>query len=147
MIDLKAWRRIDAFRTAVNKTPYYRTISMELVRVDRKGAVVRLKSSRKHRNPWGMVHGGALASLVDSTGGLSTVPHLKDGETIMTVSLQVDYFAPAVTGEVIARGKMVHRSKRLARAETIIEDGKKNLIAKGQATYMIFSAKNDQRKT
>lgn len=138
MIDLKSWRRSDAFRDAVNKTPYYRTISMELMKLDRKGAVARIRSGRKHRNPWGTVHGGALASLADSASGLSTVPHLRDGETIMTTSLQIDYFAPAVKGDVIARAKMVHRSKRLARAEAVIEDGQKNLIAKGHATYMIF---------
>jgi len=109
--------------------------------------MARIKSSLKHRDPWGTVHGGALASLVDSTSGLSTSPHLKDGETIMTISLQVDYFAPAVKGDVIARGRMVQRGKRLARTEAVIEDEQKNLIAKGQAMYMIFSAKNDQRKS
>ncbi len=147
MIDLKSWPDNNAFRAAVNKTPYYKTIAMELMKLDKRGAVAKIKSGRKHRNPWGTVHGGALASLVDSTSGLSTVPHLKDGETIMTVSLQVDYFAPAVKGDVIARGRMVHRSKRLARAEAIVEDEQKNLIAKGHAMYMIFSVNNnDQAK-
>jgi uncharacterized protein (TIGR00369 family) len=143
MIDLKSWPDNDAFRAAINKTPYYKTIAMELMKLDKKGAVVIVKSSRRHRNVWGTVHGGAVASLVDSTSGLSVVPHLKDGETIMTISLQVDYFAPVVKGDVTARGKVVHRGKRLARAEAVIEDEQKNLIAKGHAMYMIFSANND----
>ena len=140
MIDLKSWRHdANKFRTEVNKTPYYKTIAMEVMRVDRKGSVVRIKAGRKHRNPWGTVHGGALASLVDSTSGLSVVPHLKDGETIMTVSLHVDYFAPVAKGDILARGKMVHRSKRLARAEAVITDDKKKIVAKGHVSFVIFS--------
>lgn len=146
MIDLKSWRRTEAFRASVNRTPFYKTISMELMKLDKRGAVARVRAGRGHRNVWGTVHGGSLATLADSTCGLSVVPHLKDGETIMTISLQVDYFAPVLKGDVTARGKMVHRSRRVASAEAVIEDDQKNLVAKGHGTYMILSASNQDRK-
>jgi len=142
MIDLKSWRLTEAFTASVNRTPFYKTISMELVKLSRRGAVARIRSDRRHMNVWGTVHGGALASLADSACGFSVVPHLKEGETIMTVSLQIEYFATVLKGDVTARGRMVHRSRRLASAEAVIEDNKKNLVARGHGTYIILSSSN-----
>jgi len=134
-----SWRDSNAVKKYVNNSPFYKTISMKMISTGREGSVVRVKSGQKHKNLWGTVHGGVIASLTDSTCGISVLPSLEDGESIVTTSLQVHYFAPADVGELTAYGTMIHRGRRLAHAEARILDGKKKLIAKGSASFIIVS--------
>ena len=140
-------RAAEAFRAKVNKTPYYRTISMELVSFDKEGSVLKLRAGRKHHNPGGFIHGGALTSLLDSTCGFSVVPHLREGESIITISLNVDFISPPAEGEIISRGRLIHRGRRVARAEAVLTDNQDRIIAKGYASIMISQAQpNETRK-
>ncbi len=130
------FKAFDELPAMVNKTPFYRTIAMELVKVDHEGSVVRLKSDHKHKNILGTIHGGALASLADSACSLSLAPYLKEGETMITISLHVDYIATGSKGDLTGQGKVIHRGRRLIRAEAVITDEEERLIAKGYATLI-----------
>jgi uncharacterized protein (TIGR00369 family) len=132
-----SWTDQNTVKKYVNKSPFYKTISMKMISTGREGSVVRVKSGQKHKNLWGTIHGGVIASLTDSTCGISVLPSLEDGESIVTTSLQVHYFAPTDVGELTAHGTMVHRSGRLAHAEARIFDERKKLIAKGSASFII----------
>ena len=137
MIDSSLWRNAEEAKAKVNKISFYKTVSMELISVDKKGAVLEIRVARKHRNPWGTVHGGVLATIVDSSCGISVWPYLKQGEFVTTISLHVDYMTSANPGDVItARGKLVQHSRTLARAESVITNQDKKIIAKGYATFM-----------
>ena len=131
------WTDPKIVRSKINKSPFYKTISMKMEITNKKGSIVRIKLGNKHKNLWGTVHGGALASLVDSTCGLSVVPYLKDGETMVTVSLYMDYIAPVIEGDILGRGRIIHRGRRLVRAEAIITDQKERIVARGYALFMI----------
>ncbi|MEN6466864.1 MAG: PaaI family thioesterase [Syntrophaceae bacterium] len=137
MFDPLLWKKTEEARAKVNKVPFYKTLSMEMISIDKKGAVLEIKGARKHRNPWGKVHGGVLATIIDSSCGLSVWPHLKQNEFVTTVSLHVDYMSPAHPGDVItARGKLIQQSRTLARAEAVITNQDKKIIAKGYATFV-----------
>jgi uncharacterized protein (TIGR00369 family) len=132
-----AWGDENAIKKYVNKSPFYKTISMKMITTSTEGSVVKVKAGLKHKNLWGTVHGGVMASLADSACGISVLPYLAVGETIVTTSLQMHYFAPADVGELTAYGKMIYRGRRLAHAEAEILDEKKRLIAKGSASFSI----------
>jgi acyl-CoA thioesterase len=132
-----AWGDPDTIKKYVNTSPFYKTISMKMLSTGPEGSVVRVKAGQRHKNLWGTVHGGVLAALADSTCGISVLPSLAVGETIVTTALQMQYIAPAHTGELTAYGTMIHRGRRLAHAEAKILDEKKRLIAKGSASFVI----------
>jgi len=132
-----AWGDSNAVKKRVNKSPFYKTISMKMISTGTEGSVVRVNLGQKHKNVWGTVHGGVMASLADSACGISVLPSLAVGESIVTTSMQMHYFAPADVGGLTAYGTMIHRGRRLAHAEAKIYDGKKRLIAKGMASFVI----------
>lgn len=132
---------IEAFKTAVNKTPYYKTISMELLDLDRGKAIMVVHCARKHINPFGTVHGGALASVIDASCGLAVMYHLKEGEDAITISMHVDFVAPMLQGDITAQARMIQRGKRLARAEAVLTDKSGRLVAKGHASFIVASGK------
>ncbi|MEN6319536.1 MAG: PaaI family thioesterase [Syntrophaceae bacterium] len=123
----------------IGNVPFFKTISMQLEMTNETGSRLRITYSDKHKNIWGTVAGGVIASLVDATCGLSIIPLLNDDEMMMTAGLQVQYFLPVKSGDVVGHGRVVHRGKRLAYAEANIFDEQGKLIAKGHASFMIMS--------
>lgn len=138
-----SWRDLHAVKKYINKSPFYKTLSMKILSTDTRGSIVRVKTGHKHKNLWGTIHGGVMASITDSACGISVIPYLKDGETIVTTSLEIHYFAPAEAGELTAHGTMIHRGRRLAHAEAKIYDERKKLIAKGSASFVIARKERD----
>lgn len=133
---------LEKFLSTTNRAPYYKTISMDVMSYDRKGAVMRIRIGRKHINPFGTVHGGAMASLIDSVGGFAVKPHLKDGGEPIAVSLHIDFIAPVLKGDIIACAKVVHLGRRLARTEAVITDENHKMVAKGTVVYIIAKNQN-----
>lgn len=128
-----------------NNIHFHKTISVTWKKVNKKEVVVQLRVDERHKNFHGLVHGGALATLLDAATGLSVFQHLKDDETAVTVSLNIEFFTPAsIQGDILARGKFIHRSGRLARAEATIIDYDDKMIAKGYATLMIIPRENEE---
>jgi uncharacterized protein (TIGR00369 family) len=137
---------IEEISSKVNKSPFYKTISMAVLEVNKDGSLLRIKSDIKHHNFWGIMHGGVIASLVDSSCGLSIAPYLKEGEKTATISLHVDYIATIIDGDLFGRGRMIHRSRRLARTEAVITNENEKLIAKGYASFMITPGRLNKRE-
>jgi uncharacterized protein (TIGR00369 family) len=130
-------KSVEEFRLKLNRASFFKTISMEVTSLNKRGSVVQIKTSRKHRNSWGTAHGGVVASIADSACGISVWPHLRKNEIVATVSLHVEYMVPVNPGDIItAKGKVTQQSRKLARAEAILTNQDKKVIAKGYGTFM-----------
>ena len=124
-------------RSGIGTVPYFETISLTIESMDKGGSQLRISSARKHKNLWGTVHGGVIASLADAACSASIFPHLKDDEMIMTAGLQIHYFAPVKSGDLLGKGRFIRRGGRLAYAEAEIFDESSQLIAKGNASFAV----------
>ena len=58
------------------------------------------RAEPRHANPFGVVHGGMLVTVVDTMMG-ATVFHSLDGQTCATISLTTDFLAGARVGDWI----------------------------------------------
>jgi len=132
------------FRSKINQSPFYKTIKMQLDKTGKKGSLIKMKLSRKHNNVLGIVHGGVIASLIDSACSMSVVPHLRDDETIVTTGLQIQYYFSIAGEDIIGRGHVVHYGRRVAYAEAVIMDQEKKIIARGFASFLIMKKSADK---
>jgi uncharacterized protein (TIGR00369 family) len=86
-----------------------------------------------------MVHGGAIATLADLTVmaaawcGAEAPPALRG----VTVSIALDFMAPARATDVIGVGRVLRRGRSLVNCEAEIVDPEGTLIAKAIATYKV----------
>lgn len=86
-----------------------------------------------------MVHGGAIATLADLTvmaaawSGAVAPPELRG----VTVSLTLDFMAPARSTDVIGVGRVLRRGRSLVNCEAEIVDPDGRLLAKALATYKV----------
>ena len=55
-----------------------------------------------HRNPYGVVHGGVLFTLVDYAMGGALTSVLEGSQRCTTLEIKINYVAPATEGEVRA---------------------------------------------
>jgi uncharacterized protein (TIGR00369 family) len=139
MLTNPSWKNVSEVISKVNAIPFYKTLSIRLVKIDEKGSTVKIRLKNKHKNMWDNVHGGVIASLVDIACALSVIPFLKDGETMVSVVLQVQYFAPAVVkGDLTGIGKVINQGKRLMNTDAEILDMDGHLVAKGTSVLRIL---------
>lgn len=90
-------------------------------------------------NPMGTVHGGWIATLIDTAMACAVHSSLKPGEIFTTVEMNITYVRPvqAATGTLRCEGALLHSGGRVASAEGKVYDAVGNLIAHGSETCLI----------
>jgi uncharacterized protein (TIGR00369 family) len=93
-------------------------------------------------NPMGTVHGGWIATLIDTAMACAVHSSLKAGEIFTTVEMNVTYVRPVseTTGKLRCEGVVLHSGGRVASAEGKVYDAAGNLIAHGSETCLITRA-------
>lgn len=128
-------------QAAVNNSPYYRHVGMRVIGYTESGSVMEVTVRPEHKNVWGTMHGGVLASLVDSCCGTAIGPALGGDETAVTLDVRVQFFRPVREGTLTAKGRMVHRTQRYAIAEAEVHDQEGNLVARGSTIHSVVRRK------
>lgn len=113
--------------------PITATLGFSLVSVEHGKAVFEGTTAEWQYNPLGSVHGGWMATLLDSALGCAVHTTLGPGQLYTTLDLQVRFLRPvlATTGKVRAEATVVHAGKRIATAEgrLVSADGKMHATA------------------
>ena len=91
--------------------------------------VIAMRAMKKHLNLRGIVHGGALASLIDTAFGI-TLWRTADGKiSTVTVGLAMDYLEPAKEGDWIeAHVDVLRIGRRLAFVEGLLLVGDRKVL-------------------
>jgi len=122
--------------------PIAETLDFSLVEVEAGRTVFQGRPQRSHYNPLGTVHGGWIATLLDSCLGCAVHSALPAGKAYTTVELKVNYVRAVSERVPLVRavGSVVHVGGRLATADgrLVGPDGK--LYAHASTTCMIFDA-------
>jgi uncharacterized protein (TIGR00369 family) len=93
-----------------------------------------------HYNPIGLVHGGLLATLLDSAMGCAVHSRLPAGAGYATTDLHVHLVRPVTqeTGKLVCEARVVHLGSRMATAEGRVEGAGGRLFAHATTTCMII---------
>lgn len=120
--------------------PIARTLNYGLVEAESGRAVFAGVPSTDHYNPLSCVHGGYIATLLDSAMGCAVHTRLAAGQGYTTLEFKVNFVRPVLetTGEVRAIGTIVHFGKRSATAEAKLVDAAGKVYAHGTSTCLIF---------
>lgn len=95
---------------------------------------------RDFYNPIGSVHGGWIATLLDSCMSCAVHTAVPLGQTYTTLELKVNFVRPVLekTGPMRAEGHVIHMGARIGTAEGRLLDAEGKLYAHGTVTCMIF---------
>jgi len=84
-----------------------------------------------------VVHGGMVATLLDTAMGGACANSLDEGESFLTADLHVEFFRPARPGTLHAEGRVVQRSRRVAFCAADLTDAEGALLASARCTQIL----------
>ena len=117
-----------------------KTLDFALLEVSPGRAVFQGTPLPQHMNPLGTVHGGWVATLLDSALGCSVHTMMPAGRAYTTAELSVNYvkgLTPKVQ-RVRAEGKVIHCGRQLATAEARLVGPDGTLYAHATTTCLVF---------
>jgi len=130
-------RYTEAVAKLVNQCPYFSLLSMEIKDLQWGTCLLEVELGEKHLQPFGMVHGGVIASVVDAAAFWAVFPQLEKEKGLTTVEMKLNYLAPAQKGRLMAQGRCIRLGRTLALGEAQVRDGQGILVAHGTATMMV----------
>lgn len=95
---------------------------------------------QSHYNPLGTVHGGPIATVLDSALGSAVHTTLPAGTGYPTLEIKVNYVRPITTqtGIMTCEGKVINRGRRVATSEAHLRDNDGKLFAHATSTCILF---------
>src|SRR5688500_14099424 len=106
-------------------------------------AEVRMTARSDMHHAAHAAHGAVYFKMLDDASFFA-VQSLVTDTFVLTVSFQVYLLAPVVEGEMVATGKVVHQTKRLFLAESVVHVAE-TVVARGNGTFMRSATRLDEQ--
>jgi uncharacterized protein (TIGR00369 family) len=110
-------------------------------------AILKMEVDERHKQVHGVVHGGVLAALADTAGGLATYMAVERGKRIATIEMKINYLEGVEGGTVTADARVVRRGRHIAVVDCDVRGEDGTLVSKALMTFFVgpFPGKNDKR--
>jgi uncharacterized protein (TIGR00369 family) len=118
--------QLERIQKAVETVPFARLLGIELESVGKGTATLGLEIRKELTQNHGVVHGGAIASLIDTSTAFAIISLLDPEEKVTTVDLTISYLRPITTGRITAAARVIRAGRRLfvVSAEVLDPGGK-----------------------
>ncbi len=122
---------------AVNDSPFFQHMSMVVTEIGIGYSVIAAEIQRNHMNPFGGLHGGVYASLIDSAAYWCVYCDLPEGNGLVSIDLKVDFLAPALDGKVIIKGQRIKSGRTICLGEAKMFDKNGKILAHGTSKLIV----------
>jgi uncharacterized protein (TIGR00369 family) len=113
-----------------------RMLGIEIDSVEEGRAVLSVEVRQELKQLQGVMHGGAIASLIDTAVAFAIVGASEPEARFTTVEMKVNYLSAIREGRVTAEARLIRDGRRIVVAECDVFDNKGRLAAKGLLTYI-----------
>lgn len=132
---------VEALKTVVKKSPYPSHMAMVLEHIEIDKADVVFNLADCHLQPYGIVHGGVVATVLDTATFWAAFLRLPEEAGLVNVDLKLNYLEPVVDGRLIAKGSCIRPGRSISYSEASVFDENDNLIAHGTSTLKVLPGK------
>src|ERR1700684_3017333 len=102
---------------------------------ERGKVTMRMPVNARHKQVHGVVHGGVLAALADTAGGLATYMASPLGTRVATVEMKINFLEAVEAGSVTAEAVVVRIGRHIAATDCDLRDNSGRLVAKALMTF------------
>ena len=128
--------RLARAREAFASVPYARLLGLELGEISEGVVSIHLKIRDELRQNQGVVHGGAVASLIDTAAAFAVLTQLEINERVTTTDLTIHYLRPVGSGRLTARARIVRGGRRLFVLSVEVTNDQQILVATAVTSYI-----------
>jgi uncharacterized protein (TIGR00369 family) len=110
------------------------------IEVEEGKVTVLMPAAEFHYNPLGTVHGGVIATLLDTAAGCTVHSTLPAGAGYTSLDLMTRFIRPVTveSGLLRCEGGIISRGRRTAVAEAHLYDERGKLLAHATSNCLIF---------
>ena len=132
---------IRALQASVHEAPYPALIGMTLAELAYDRCRIELTLAERHLQPFGIVHGGVLATLIDTATFWAGFLRLPEDTGLVNVDLKLNYLKAVARGRLRAEGECLRAGRQLSYTQASIFDEAGDLVAHGTSTLMALPGK------
>jgi len=127
-------------RVIQNVMPVNKLLGIKIEKLDEGYAEVCVPFQKQFVGDFqrGLWHGGILASVADTTGGLVALSLARPGDQVNTVDMRIDYLHGAVEDNVYGEAKLVKAGNRIILADVkLFQKHQKEPVVVARCAYSI----------
>ncbi len=112
--------------------PFVRYLGLQITERTGDRVEARWTAGEKHHQPFGIVHGGAHAGVVETLASVGASQWWGDRGKVVGVNNNTDFLRAISAGTVYAESEPLHRGRRQQLWIVTIRDEKDRVVARGQ---------------
>ncbi len=119
----------------IKNVPYWKTLSLELEAVG-DGEARFVGTYKPELSQMNILHGGVLASLIDSSCACAAYSTVHPEGYITTIDLQVNYLNPVKGGTIGAYAHCIKSGKTICFCEAAVYNEKNEIVCSGSSQLL-----------
>ncbi|MDX6611602.1 MAG: hypothetical protein QOD75_788 [Blastocatellia bacterium] len=119
-----------------NRVRYAKFMGIELDEVSRGQVKMHLDAHDDLRQVNDVLHGGSIASLIDTAAAFAVITLIEPGQSATTTDLTIHFLRPVDSGRVTAIARVLRSGRRLLVVTIEVFDSSQNLISTAVTTYI-----------
>jgi uncharacterized protein (TIGR00369 family) len=132
---------VKAIQDSVHTAPYPALIGLTIEALDFDSCRIDLELAERHMQPFGIVHGGVLATLIDSATFWAAFMRLPEDAGLVNVDLKLNYLKAVVRGHLRTEGQCLRAGRQISYTVASVFDAAGELVAHGTSTMMALPGK------
>jgi len=125
-----------AIREKFQNNHFPQLLGIELDLIEPGRARLSVDVTEKLRQLAGVMHGGAIATLIDTAVAFAIVGASEPGDRFTTVEMKINYLSSIREGRATADARLIRDGRRIVVADCDVFDEQGRLAAKGLLTYI-----------
>ncbi len=141
MPDTSADKNVERMAKVIALMPFASHLGMELVEASEGYAKVRLRFQKENSTAGDALHGGAVASLIDTTGAMAawTTAEIATPRYFgSTIGITVNYLSAVIGEDCYAEGRILKRGREVIYNDVRVTNEAGKLLAQGTVLYRII---------
>jgi uncharacterized protein (TIGR00369 family) len=141
----------EGIKAFAEQFPFFKLIGLEVLDVEPGRSRTRIEHRPDLTQPAGILHGGVIASLIDT--GIAHALLMTDrfqelraeGGALVSVDLRVKYFRPVSEAGIVCESTVTRMGRQIIHAESVVTSDEGKEVARGDATYMAITKARVER--
>jgi acyl-CoA thioesterase len=104
--------RLERARQAFTSVAYAEFLGLDLCELKSGEVTVCLDVRAELKQNHGVVHGGAIASLIDTASAFVILTAIDENERVTTTDLTIHYLRPVIAGRMYAHARIIRGGRR-----------------------------------
>lgn len=132
---------VEQLQRSVETAAYPHLLGFTLAEIGFDRCRIDLPVRPSHFQPFGIIHGGVIATLIDTATFWAGFLRLPEDAGLVNVDLKLNYLKAVSGGELRAEGRCLRAGRQISYAEAHVLDAQGELVAHGTSTLMALPGK------